>query len=519
MGRTQASHSLGYTRAMATDLPDAFSSWTEAPRVRRFNAAPMKGEGARYVLCWLQQALRSHDNPVIDAAVRLGNELRFPVLVYHGLREDYPFASARLHRFILGASRDVARGCERRGIACVQHVDRASRRERGLVYRLADRAAALVLEDQPAFVAQWHAERVAAKATVPVFAVNAACTVPPAALDAGIGTTSAFRRKHERVRAEWQATHDETPAPSPFDGPLPFVPDRLIDLDDAGLDALVAECAVDHALTAAPGFPPTRDEVDRRLARLAADVLPAYAGARNDASRPEGASSLSPYLHFGMVGPREIVRAVAGADAPAGSKAKYLDELLTWREWFHYKARGLGVPGSYERLPARAHRALDAHAGDPRPEQETLDALLHGETRDETWNACQKQYLLDGWMHNNLRMYWAKRIIAFTPDPRTAWATACYLNDRLSLDGRDPSTYGNLAWAFGDAAPGYRDLPIYGWVSTKSDGSIRGRPNGPAWIAQAAARPAMGLSVPKAAPTDPYLSEKPPVSSRTTDQT
>ena len=80
--------------------------------------------------------------------------------------------------------------------------------------------------------------------------------------------------------------------------------------------------------------------------------------------------------------------------------------------------------------------------------------MVHGETRDETWNACQKQYLIDGWMHNNLRMYWAKRIIAMTPDPRTGWATACYLNDRLSLDGRDPSTYGNLAWACGDAAPG-----------------------------------------------------------------
>lgn len=65
-------------------------------------------------------------------------------------------------------------------------------------------------------------------------------------------------------------------------------------------------------------------------------------------------------------------------------------------------------------------------------------------------------------MRNSLRMYWAKRISAFKPDPQTGWATACYLNDCLSLDGRDPATYGNLAWAFGDAAPGYRDLPIYG---------------------------------------------------------
>jgi len=184
-------------------------------------------------------------------------------------------------------------------------------------------------------------------------------------------------------------------------------------------------------------------------------VLPAYAGARNDASRPEGASTLSPYLHFGVVGPREIMAAISEADVPEASRSKFADELLSWREWFHYKARGLRVPESYARVPNWARKTLDAHASDPRPGVEALHALTHGETADETWNACQRQYVIDGWMHNNLRMYWAKRLIAMTPDPRTGWATACYLNDRLSLDGRDPSTYGNLAWAFGDAAPGY----------------------------------------------------------------
>jgi deoxyribodipyrimidine photo-lyase len=122
------------------------------------------------------------------------------------------------------------------------------------------------------------------------------------------------------------------------------------------------------------------------------------------------------------------------------------------------------VPESFARVPAWARKTLDAHASDPRSGLEPLTALVHGETADETWNACQKQYLLDGWMHNNLRMYWAKKLIAMTPDPQTGWATACYLNDRLSLDGRDPSTYGNLAWAFGDAAPGYGNRPIYGLV-------------------------------------------------------
>jgi deoxyribodipyrimidine photo-lyase len=113
-------------------------------------------------------------------------------------------------------------------------------------------------------------------------------------------------------------------------------------------------------------------------------------------------------------------------------------------------------------------------------------------------------------MHNNLRMYWAKRLIAMTPSPEAGWATACYLNDRLSLDGRDPSTYGNLAWAFGDAAPGYGRRPIFRLVSTRSDAAIRKR-TGDAWIRQAASPEAPSLEVPNDPPGDPYLTGQLPI--------
>ncbi len=493
-----------------TDPVAILSTWREAPRARRLNDRPVRRPAA-YVLCWLQQALRATDNPVIDAAVRLGEAWALPVLVYHGVREDYPYASDRLHRFILGASRDLERDCAARGLACVQFVDRAARREKGLVYRLAAGAASIVAEDQPGFVAQWQTTRFAAKADVAVIAVNAACVVPPLALDQGVKTTSAFRRRHQVAREDWYGWTDEATSQPPYAGPLPFAPDRLADCSDTDLDALVAACAIDHELPPSAMFPPTRVEVAHRLDRLQREVLPAYAAARGNASSNAGASELSPYLHFGVVSPREIVAAVQAADVGADERAKFLDELLTWREWFHYKARALPVPERYDRIPHWAQRELAEHAGDPRPAQESLIALLTGETADETWNACQKQYLLDGWMHNNLRMYWAKRLIAMTQSPEAGWATACYLNDRLSLDGRDPSTYGNIAWAFGDAQPGYRRNPVYGLVPIRTDASIRKQVGGPDWIRAAAARPGLALDVPDSPPVDPYLTGDLPI--------
>jgi deoxyribodipyrimidine photo-lyase len=113
-------------------------------------------------------------------------------------------------------------------------------------------------------------------------------------------------------------------------------------------------------------------------------------------------------------------------------------------------------------------------------------------------------------MHNNLRMYWGKRLLAMTPSPEAAWATACYLNDRLSLDGRDPSTYGNIAAMFA-SSPSDRERPVYGRVATRGDGSTRRRAGGDAWLTAAASRPVPQVSTPVEVPVDPYLTGEPTI--------
>lgn len=123
-------------------LPPALATWREAPRGRVLNGRSLQRNG-RYVLCGLQQALRGRDNPVIDAAVRLGNALRLPALVYHGVREEYRHASHRLHRLILGASLDLASVCRERGLAFACHVDGEGQREKGVVYRFGADAPAI----------------------------------------------------------------------------------------------------------------------------------------------------------------------------------------------------------------------------------------------------------------------------------------------------------------------------------------------------------------------------------------
>jgi len=126
-----------------------------------------------------------------------------------------------------------------------------------------------------------------------------------------------------------------------------------------------------------------------------------------------------------------------------------------------------------------------------------LDRTIHGETGDETWNAAQKQYLLDGWMPNNIRMYWGKKLVGWRDSPQAAWRTACYLNDRFSLDGRDAATYGNLGWCFGKLNHPSSEKEIYGKVGEAWDQAMRKRSGVPEWLAEQAKRSSYRVFVPE----------------------
>ena len=495
----RASFSLR-SASMPAPNPDGLSEALRV-RTRALNGIPVVGEGRRYVLCWLQQALRGTDNPVADVAVRVGNALGLPVVVYHGMREDYPYASRRLHSFLLGASRELQRQCEARGLRSVNLVVRPSKLEKGLVYRLAEDAALVVTDDQPLFVGRWQADRFAAKTSTATWAVEAGRVVPKSVLKPGIKTTRGFRAAAKAERdGPWSMPADVEPEVAMYDGPLPFVSDDLGHASDAEIDSLIAECRIDQTLPPGPLIKATGEALDDHLRHLVDIVLPVYKWRRNNPAEAGSASYLSPYLHFGMVGPRTVYTLVRESDAPAACKWKYLDELLTWREWFHYLAQERESPADYRNVPVWARETLDAHRGDPREKLYSSGELLHAETDDEVWNACQRQFLLDGYMHNNLRMYWGKQILRWTRSPEEAWSTACYLNDRLSYDGRDPATYGNIEWVFGRARPGYRELPVYGKVAPKSPNAILGRAGMKGWLEAMRGRDTLRANVPNRLP-------------------
>ena len=473
-------------------------------RTRRLNEQPVSREGCDYVLCWLTQALRAEENPALDAAIALGNELELPVVVLHTLENRYPYASHRLHRFILEASRDLEAGVRARGLRFVRWVRREGEGAEGavdLVARLAERAAAVVVDDVPTFVTHEYAEVLSQRLKRAVYAVDACCAVPMNALAEPLDTTKAFRAAHTKLRPlHLNAELRQVPSLPAFEGDLE-VSSESLELDEAGLDALIRETGVDMSVPPAPGFSGSRSAALARLEFAVREVVPRYKWTRNNPALEDATAKLSPWLHFGVLSPREVARAVLDAEAEgkvhAAARWKFFDEFLTWRECYHHRARHEANWDQWEGLPEWARDTLQAHADDPRPNLYSLDTLIHGETDDETWNAAQKGFLLDGWLNNNLRMYWVKQLLRWRATPQEAWATACYLNDRFSLDGRDASTYGGIRWGFGEGKKGYREIEMYGEVAPKSDRALRRREGVPEWLEEQAKREVYRVEVPE----------------------
>src|SRR5262249_12993934 len=137
------------------------------------------------------------------------------------------------------------------------------------------------------------------------------------------------------------------------------------------------------------------------------------------------------------------------ADAAKKSRDAFLEQLIVRRElsanFVRFNPRYLHL----QSCEPWAMRTLAEHARDQRAYGYSARALEQAETHDPLWNAAQRQMVDSGWMHNYMRMYWAKKILEWSETPDAAYEIAVTLNDRYELDGRDPNGYAGIAWAIG----------------------------------------------------------------------
>lgn len=162
-------------------------------------------------------------------------------------------------------------------------------------------------------------------------------------------------------------------------------------LGAVGLDDLKLLPTIAWAGGIADAWQPSRAGAEARLDEFLATGLEYYDSGR-DYPMQETVSRLSPYLHFGQLGPREIVAACGRKKAASA----FLREL-GWREFAHHLLF---------HFPHTSHEPLDERFADfPwRKARADLNAWQRGRTGIPIVDAGMRQLWVTGWMHNRVRM-------------------------------------------------------------------------------------------------------------------
>jgi deoxyribodipyrimidine photo-lyase len=467
-------------------------------RVRTVSDRPLNPDG-QYVLYWPQMFRRLHANHALDYALRLAAELRKPLVVYEGLKLNYPWANARHHTFILQGMRDNAVAAARLGVSYWPFVETPDDPGRGLVRKLASRACAVVSDDYPAYIVPAQNRALAARSEARLILVDGNSLVPLSLLGAPVGAAAHLRpRIHKLVAEAWRNRADPEPVVPPaargtVDPPFsPWDPHQ-------DLARFVASLPLDQSVPPVPGVEGGWVAGRSALTAFVRRKLARYAAERNNPDDPErsAASGLSAYLHYGHLSIQEVAESVLGPDwtpdeinpQAAGKRDdfycrdesinSFLDEAVTWRDvgyqWHfgknlacrfpktvswqptplpHFNFESFDFSAGGERtlevvLPSWAKETLRKHEVDPRSHLYRLDQFENADTHDELWNAAQRELVATGRIHNYLRMVWAKKVLEWTATPAEAYAILEHLNNKYALDGRDPNSYTGILWCFG----------------------------------------------------------------------
>ena len=459
-------------------------------RVRALNDLPLRPDGT-HVVYWMVGFRRPRWNFALQHAAAHAAELGKPLVILEALRVGYPWASDRLHRFVLDGMRANARHFARKNVVHFPYVEAAHGDGRGLLASIAKDACVVVSDDYPTFFIPKMQEAAASRLNLRLELVDSNGLLPMRSTSKLFSRAFDFRRHLQRELPKHLGAQ---PLADPVDG-LPPVSENTSESllagaseswaaapDDVLGGKTIESLPLDHTVPAVDlegGF----EAGERRMEEFLSGAIDRYTEDRNHPDKGE-TSGLSPWLHFGHLSSHQIFDELTknegwnrDADVPKATGSRegwwgmsanaeaFIDQLVTWRELGFNMCAHRSDYDRYESLPAWARQTLEDHEKDPRPHLYSLADLEASRTHDPIWNAAQTELRETGRLQNYLRMLWGKKILEWSPTPRDALTAMIELNNKYALDGRDPNSYSGIFWVLGryDRAWG-PERPIFGKI-------------------------------------------------------
>jgi deoxyribodipyrimidine photo-lyase len=325
-------------------------------------------------------------------------------------------------------------------------------------------AHALVCDFDPLKIKQRWKNQLIARLTVPFYEVDSHNVVP--AWTVSNKKEYAAYTLRPKIKRLLDAYLTDIPAIElhPFDYPIEAV---------AKYTSRPAETVFDQTAGWENRLPAGETAAMLAAVQFVQSKLQNYPHTRNNPCL-DGQSGLSPYLHFGQLAPQRLAWMVRCSDVPLEAKEIFLEELIVRRELADNFCLYESSYDLFAGFPEWAQKTLEEHRGDKREYVYSLADFEQSNTHEALWNACQQDLVQTGKLHGYLRMYWAKKILEWTYDPETALDYAITLNDRYSLDGRDPNGYTGIAWSVGGVHDrAWRERPVFGKIRYMNEAGCR----------------------------------------------
>jgi deoxyribodipyrimidine photo-lyase len=438
-------------------------------RVQLLNDKAANNDG-KYILYWMQMFKRTHANHALNFAIEQANERKLPLVVYEGLKFYYPWASDRIHTFILEGVEEKRAAFEKLGIKYIFYLQKDDKSPKDTVAKIAKNAALIVTDDFPCFIIPDHNKAIVRKAKIPVYAVDSNGVIPLSRFEKEEYAAYTIRPKIKKILHEYLKSFEEEKVIVKADKLKIDCPDT--EVTEKNIADLVKKSDIDHSVKPSNVYHGGTANGRKRLKLFLKNILEDYDEARNKPEK-DGSSRLSSYLHFGFLSSLEIALAVKDSDAPQKSKDAYLEEIIVRRELSYNFTRFNSKYDSLESLPDWVQKTMREHIDDKREVVYSLAELENCQTYDELWNASQREMNVTGEIHNYVRMLWGKNIIAWSRNYEEAFAALEHLNNKYCLDGRNPNSYAGILWCFGKHDRPWMERPVFGkmrYMTTNSTG-------------------------------------------------
>ncbi len=442
---------------------------TNAKRIRTIREGAIK-KGP--VALWMSRDQRVDDNWALLHAQERAIENRVPLCTVFVLVPRFLGATSRQYQFMLDGLREVESRLSEKNIPFFLECGPPAAVLPRFIRKWG--ISALVKDFDPLRIKAEWTNALAQEVDIPIYEVDAHNVIPCwVASRKQEFSARTFRPKIQRLLPEFL---DEFPKLKKH--PLRW-PSRPPTIDWEKCTRFLDAEHVPEVTWIKPGERAAR----RRLFDFIEQRLLHYPVRRNDPST-DGQSGLSPYLHFGHISAQRIALEIAKADAGKQPREAFLEELIVRREladnYCFYNAHY----DTFQGFPEWAKKTLDAHRNDRRPYIYAKEQLESGHTHDPLWNAAQLEMVKRGKMHGYMRMYWAKKILEWTPSPEQAQEIAIALNDRYEIDGRDPNGYAGIAWSIGGVHDrAWAERPVFGKIRYMSYEGCRSKFNIEEYIA------------------------------------